>query len=170
MEAAKRRKRIASLLLAAGGPIPAATLASRLGVSRQVIVGDVALLRASGAEIMATPRGYVSRRENGGLYRTVACVHDLSGTEAELLIMVDNGCGVLDVVVEHPVYGQLTGELRLMNRYDVGQFMQKLRGEGASPLSALTGGVHLHTLLCPDEETFERTVEALDASGFLLKD
>lgn len=170
MEAEKRRKKIASLLAAADGPIPAAALAAKLGVSRQVIVGDVALLRASGSGIYATPRGYVSRRDAGGVTRTVACIHDLAGTEAELCIMVDNGCTVLDVVVEHPVYGQLTGELRLASRYDVKQFMSKLHGEGAAPLSALTGGIHLHTLLCPDSEAYDRTAAALDAAGFLLHD
>lgn len=170
MEAEKRRKKIAALLSAADGPIPAAALAAKLGVSRQVIVGDVALLRASGSGVFATPRGYVARREVGGVMRTIACVHDLNGTEAELCIMVDNGCTVLDVVVEHPVYGQLTGELRLSSRYDVKQFMQKLTREGASPLSALTGGIHLHTLLCPDNDAYDRTAKALDEAGFLLRE
>lgn len=65
--------------------------------------------------------------------------------------MVDNGCTVLDVVVEHPVYGQLSGQLQLSSRYDVAEFIRRVEKEQATPLSALTGGVHLHRLRCPDE-------------------
>ena len=85
----------------------------------------------------------------------------------ELYIMVDNGCTVLDVIVEHPVYGQLTGALQLASRYDVQQFI--LRANAAQPLSLLTEGVHLHTLSCPGEEAFRRVVEALAQAGFLLE-
>lgn len=168
MEAAERRKFISEILENSVSPVSAASLAARLGVSRQVIVGDIALLRASGANISATPRGYVAGRNPGGLRRTVACRHNLEEMEKELLIMVDNGCTVLDVVIEHPVYGQLTGELSLASRYDVRQFTDRLMSEGAPPLSALTGGIHLHTLLCPSDAAYERTCAALSAAGLLL--
>ena len=88
--------------------------------------------------------------------------------ERELNILVDNGCYVVDVVVEHPVYGQLTGELRLASRYDVRQFAERLASEGAPPLSTLTGGVHLHTLLCPDEAAYTRACKELEAAGLLF--
>ena len=88
--------------------------------------------------------------------------------EAELEIMVDNGCTVLDVIVDHPVYGQLTGALQLSSRYDVRRFIQ--RAGAAQPLSLLTEGVHLHTLSCPDEDAFRRVLEELRGAGFLLED
>lgn len=169
MEAEERREKIAAALSEADAPVSASSLAGRLGVSRQVIVGDVALLRASGREIIATPRGYVMGGAPRGSVRTVACVHTLERMEEELNIMVDNGCTVLDVVVEHPVYGQLTGELRISSRYDVRRFCLRLADGGANMLSDLTGGVHLHTLSCPDEESYERTLRELDAAGLLLK-
>lgn len=170
MEASTRRKAILEVLAAASAPVSASTLAAQFSVSRQIIVGDIALLRAAGADISATPRGYILSRKETGLVRTVACRHALDGTEQELLIMVDNGCTVLDVVVEHLVYGQLTGQLQLSSRYDVAQFMERLSQEGATPLSALTGGIHLHTLRCPDEATYARTYAALRDAGFLLED
>lgn len=170
MEASVRRKAISDTLAAANAPVSASTLAAQFSVSRQIIVGDIALLRAAGVEISATPRGYVLSRKESGLVRTVACRHALEGTEQELLIMVDNGCTVLDVVVEHPVYGQLTGQLQLSSRYDVAQFMDRLMQEGATPLSMLTGGIHLHTLRCPDRTTYIRTCQALRDAGFLLED
>ncbi|MBQ9045753.1 MAG: transcription repressor NadR [Oscillospiraceae bacterium] len=169
MDASTRRSAILRALTAADGPVSASALAARFSVSRQIIVGDVALLRAAGEEISATPRGYVLDRAAEGITRTVACRHTIDGTEQELQIIVDNGCTVLDVVVEHAVYGQLTGELRIRSRYDVAQFMERLISDGAKPLSSLTDGIHLHTLLCPDEAAFLRTQDALREAGFLFE-
>ena len=113
MRAEERRQAIRELLQQAAQPVSAGALAARFSVSRQIIVGDIALLRAAGADISATPRGYVILRETAGLVRQVAVQHDAAGMEAELNAMVDQGCTVLDVIVEHPVYGQLTGPLQL---------------------------------------------------------
>ena len=166
-----RRAAVEQALEQAGGPVSAAALAKQFSVSRQIIVGDIALLRASGANITATPRGYITERGRGGLCRTVACIHNsLADMERELNIMVDNGCTVLDVVIEHAVYGQLTGELRLTSRHDVRQFIGRITAEQAPPLSTLTGGIHLHTLSCPDEAAFERTKSALRALHVLLEE
>ena len=169
MDAVTRRNAILRALNEADGPISASALAGQFHVSRQIIVGDIALLRAAGAGISATPRGYVPERAEQGITRTVACRHPIEGTEQELQIMVDNGCAVLDVVVEHAVYGQLTGQLRIRSRYDIAQFMERLTADGAKPLSSLTDGIHLHTIVCPDEAAFERTCAALRKAGFLLE-
>ena len=166
MNAVNRRENIIRTLRQAEDPVSAASLASALGVSRQIIVGDIALLRASGEKITSTPRGYVLSEGGTSVY-TLACVHGIEDTEKELNIMVDNGCKVLTVSVEHPVYGLLTGELQLANRYDVRQFVEKLQSGEVRPLSALTGGVHLHTLSCPDNECFERTRSQLEREGLL---
>ena len=169
MDAANRRQAIFRRLEHADAPVSASLLAEEFSVSRQIVVGDIALLRAAGTEISATPRGYVLARPEPGILRTVACRHDMAGTREELYILVDHGCAVLDVVVEHAVYGQLAGQLQLKSRYDVDQFMDRLIGEGAKPLSDLTHGIHLHTLRCPDEQAFERACAALRAAGFLLE-
>ena len=170
MRAEERRQAICDSLQASHQPISAATLAARFSVSRQIVVGDVALLRAAGANISATPRGYVVLREAGGLVRQVACQHDAAGMEAELNAMVDQGCTVLDVIVDHPIYGQLTGPLQLSSRYDVSQFIARCARAEARPLSDLTGGIHLHTLSCPSEDAFQRVRTALHAMGVLLED
>ena len=168
MTAEERRTAIFGILEQAERPVSASSLAERFGVSRQLIVGDVALLRAGGAAIDATARGYVTReKQRTGLLRQVACRHRAEDVEQELLVIVDNGCAVLDVIVEHPVYGQLTGALGLTSRYDVGQFI--LRSRQAQPLSLLTEGVHLHTLACPDEAAFLRVKRELTEAGFLLE-
>lgn len=170
MEAASRRQAILDQLRTADRPVSASALAAGLNVSRQIIVGDIALLRAGGAEISATPRGYVLPRATDGITRTIACRHTLAQTGQELDILVDNGCTVLDVIVEHPVYGQLTGQLQISSRYDVEQFLARIRDSDAAPLSMLTGGLHLHTLCCPNEDAYTRACAALKAAELLLGD
>ena len=169
MNAGTRRERLMELLEGAEGPVSATALARTLSVSRQIIVGDIALLRAAGKDITATPRGYVLERGTSGEERTVACRHTtLEDMADELNIMVDNGCTVVNVIVEHRVYGQLVGQLNLSSRYDVSEFIQKVVTNGAKPLSDLTGGIHLHTLRCPDEGAFRRVTQALSEAGILL--
>lgn len=169
MNAAQRRGRILEHLRESDRPLPAAALAQRLSVSRQIIVGDVALLRAAGEGITATPRGYVLERPRAGVVGTVACLHRGEDMERELALMVDQGCTVVNVIVEHPVYGQLTGPLELSSRYDISEFIRKVEENAARPLSLLTDGIHLHTLRCPDRETLDRTAAKLEQEGFLVK-
>ena len=167
MNAAQRRSQILQLLRESRRPLSASALAGGLGVSRQIIVGDVALLRAAGADITATPRGYVILSPSG-LVRRVAVRHRPDQMEQELTLMVDQGCTVLDVMVEHPVYGQLTGRLDLSSRHDVAEFTRRVSDSRSQPLAALTDGIHLHTLSCPDEAAWQRVRQALEQAGFLL--
>ena len=168
MEAAARRQAILNRLRTADRPVSASSLAAELNVSRQIIVGDIALLRAGGAEISATPRGYVLPRATDGITRTIACRHTLEQTGTELDILVDNGCTVLDVIVEHPVYGQLTAPLQIASRYDVEQYLLRMENLGGQPLSMLTDGIHLHTLSCPGEEAFSQLLARLRELGMLV--
>lgn len=170
MNAAERREALLQALSQSAQPVSATALAQRFSVSRQIIVGDIALLRAGGANIASTPRGYLVPRESGGLLRTLVCRHSSADLGPELIIMVDNGCTVIDVAVEHPVYGQLSGRLELSSRYDVQEFLRRVADEAATPLSALTDGVHLHTLRCPDEQAFQRVTAALGEAGFLFSE
>ena len=168
MNAEQRREAILNTLRRADQPVSATALAGTFSVSRQIVVGDIALLRAAGADISATPRGYVMHRKEAGLIYKVACCHSgAEAMEAELNAMVDQGCTVLDVIVEHPIYGELTGVLDLSSRYDVSQFIA--RSAQTRPLSMLTEGIHLHTLSCPSEQAFLRVKEQLRALGVLLE-
>ena len=100
--------------------------------------------------------------------RRVACVHAPEEMGAELNAIVDAGGEVADVIVEHPVYGQLTGILGVRSRYDVQEFLSRVAADGARPLSNLTGGIHLHTIRCRDDKTFQRILDSLRNTGFLL--
>lgn len=169
MNAQTRRNTILEVLQKEEIPISASTLAKRFHVSRQIIVGDVALLRAGGADISATPKGYVLARDKGGIQRQVVCAHSGAQMGQELYICVDQGCCVLDVIVEHPVYGQLVGQLQVSTRYEVNQFLELAAQDSVHALSELTDGIHIHTLRCPDEAAFQRVVKELDAEGVLVK-
>ena len=167
----RRREKVLALLSAAGDePLSASALAAQCAVSRQIIVGDIAILRSVGHAIDATPRGYLLRipeKEQNGCIRTFVCCHDADGMTEELNTIVDFGCTVCDVAVEHPVYGTLTGELRLSSRYDVAVFTRKNKESDALPLSILTEGVHAHTVRCPNEEIAEQVRAALAQKGYL---
>ena len=166
MTAPQRRSAIYQQLTHADAPISATALAQQFSVTRQVVVGDIALLRAEGHSITATSRGSIIPAAPG-LLRPIACVPSAPDTRQELFAMVDCGCTVVDVIVEHPVYGQLTAPLALSSRYDVEQFIQRMQDSHAQPLSALTGGVHLHTLSCPSEDAFSYLKASLQAMGML---
>jgi len=169
MNADARRKEILNILEQADQPVSAAALAEHFSVSRQIIVGDVALLRAGGDQVSATPRGYVIRHRQQGLTCTIACRHDTEQMAAELYAIVDQGCTVMDVIVEHPIYGQLTGALQLRSRFDVEQYIERCRQYKALPLSLLTEGIHLHTLDCPDEAALDRVRKSLSGLHILLE-
>ena len=168
MGSSQRRQEIWNVLQEKTAPVSASALAEQFGVSRQVIVGDVALLRSSGKDILATPRGYVTARAPEGIVHRIAVRHTVEQTGTELTLMVDNGCTVRDVIVEHPVYGEITGMLQIASRYDVSQLLSRSRG--AAPLSALTEGIHLHTLICPDEAAFTRVQNLLRKEGILFEE
>lgn len=171
MTAEERRNDICDQLSGASGPISASKLAEKFKVSRQIIVGDIALLRASGKDIVATPRGYLINpgQRSEGIRKTIAVSHTSEQMQQEMNIMVDNGCTIVNVIVDHPVYGELVGQLNCSSRHDVQEFIDKVRKFHAAPLSELTGGLHLHTLRCPDEAAYERVREELRRCGFLYE-
>ena len=169
---AARREAILGRLAEADGPVSGDALAERFKTSRQAIVHDVAVLRAAGAPIVATVRGYllVPRPERTAHRAVVAVRHRPADAADELLALVDLGVRVVDVVVEHPLYGELRGELHLASPADVRAWLEATAARGAHLLSELTDGIHLHTLEAPTEQALERARAVLAARGYLLGD
>ncbi|MBA1335673.1 MAG: HTH domain-containing protein [Firmicutes bacterium] len=173
MESAQRRKSIQNMLRFSTEPITGTELAERFGVSRQVIVQDIAIIRAAGEDIIATPRGYIVHTPFNPhvITKTFVCRHYTSQEiEDELTTIVDYGGKIIDVIIEHPIYGEIRGILMISSRQDVRDFMESLRKEGAQPLSSLTGGIHLHTVEVKDETTFRRIERALKEKGYILEE
>lgn len=164
-----RRTQILKILRDSDTPVSATALAQVFDVSRQIVVGDIALIRAQGIDVTATPRGYVLQKDTPGtITKTIAVAHSGEETAAELNAIVDYGCKILDVIVEHPVYGQISGQLQIASRFDVEQFIARVTSEKAHSLSELTDGIHLHTIECPSQEAFDLVVKSLRDKGFLL--
>ncbi|MCL2421927.1 MAG: transcription repressor NadR [Defluviitaleaceae bacterium] len=171
MDAQQRRTHIMDTIKQQKSPISASSLAKTLNVSRQVIVGDVALLRAQGHEIIATARGYMmpEYRELNQYLGKIACQHTPENTQSELYAMVDLGAIVVNVIIEHDVYGEITGSLNLAEHTDVDIFIKKVEAAEVKLLSELTMGIHLHTIACRDKTHFNQICAALDAKGYLYK-
>jgi len=170
MDATMRRERIFETINKDNVPISASALAKELGVSRQVIVGDIAILRAQGREIIATARGYMIPEfmQSNQHVGKIACCHNAENTKEELYTIVDLGATIVNVIVEHELYGEITGQLNIKTRDDVDSFVDRVQSSEVKLLSVLTMGVHLHTIACRNKSHFEQVYNALNSAGFLV--
>ncbi|OON98093.1 MAG: hypothetical protein ATN36_01490 [Epulopiscium sp. Nele67-Bin005] len=165
-----RRELIITLLNEADGAISGGNLAKKLNVSRQIIVGDIALLRASGLPIVSTPKGYIFFSEpTNYITRAIVCKHTENEIEDELNCFVDEGIIVTSVSVEHGVYGHLNGDLHISSRRDVKDFIKNLQESKTAPLATLTDGIHCHTIKCKNEAEFDKIKQILHDKNFLYE-
>ncbi len=160
-----RRKTILEKLKESQRPISATAFGKELSVTRQIIVNDIALLRAQGEKIIATPRGYCIDKQDVSEY-VVACKHTEKDLADELYTIIDCGCGVLDVIVEHEIYGQISAKLCVYSKNDADEFLAKFKNGESKPLCSVTNNYHLHTLHCPTKEHFEKVKTKLREKGF----
>lgn len=170
MNSEQRREKIISVLQVSDKPISASRFANEFSVTRQIIVADIALLRASGYPIRAEHKGYVlEKSDSQTMTRRVVVKHGNDEVQDELYAVVDHGGKVIDVIVQHSVYGQIVAELNLSSRYDVDRFIKHINETDAKPLLLLTEGLHIHTIEIKDEATFESIVERLNALHILVE-
>lgn len=168
MEGKERRKMILNILSEDSEPVSGSALATRLLVSRQVIVQDIALLRAVNKNILSTTKGYVLySREDNKVNRTFMVKHEDDQIEDELNTIVDAGGKVLDVIVDHKIYGSITVDLIIGSRRDVMDFVAKVNS--STPLMKLTNGSHIHTVEADCEEVLDRIEIDLFKKGYLIQ-
>lgn len=159
---------MASLLKMSGAPVPGQTLAEKFGVSRQIIVRDISILRESGLPVVSTNRGYfVENRER--CRRTVKVRHTDEETGDELLTVVALGGTVVDVFVKHRVYGELRAPLNISTRLDVVRFLEDIRSGKSTPLKNITSGYHYHTVEAESDAVLEEIVAALQKKKYLAE-
>ncbi len=169
MNGEERRNSIILKLQKSTSPISAGALASSYSVTRQIIVADIALLRAAGFRISAKNRGYVLDGKTDEILKRVAVKHGRDKLLDELYTIVDNGGKIVDVIVEHPIYGKISAELDLCSRYDVDEFISKVNETGANTLSILTEDLHVHTVAVKNEDVFKRILLRLTELGILVE-
>ena len=168
MDAGQRRSRIVHELQHAQAPLSGGALAKAVGVSRQVIVQDIALLRAGGCRIVATNRGYLIDPDSPlSCERELKVHHRVDQTRDELETIVDLGGVVVDVSVNHRVYGKITAPLGIRSRRDVARFVDDMESGRSSLLMTVTSGYHFHRVSAESEEVLDDIAAALEAKGYL---
>ncbi|MCI1946348.1 transcription repressor NadR [Clostridium luticellarii] len=171
MNSRDRRLSIKEILEKSNKPQKGHVLAEKLGVTRQVIVKDIAILRAEGKSIIATPDGYlIPKVEEKSVRKVIAVSHKTDEMEEELKTIVKFGGKIEDVIVEHPVYGEIKGMLMIKNLYDVDNFLYNINKYKAEPLLILTGGVHLHTIVADNYDILENIINALKEKGYIISE
>lgn len=173
MNGDQRRVKILNVLENSLEAVSASRLAERFGVSRQVIVGDIALLRASEHDIEATSRGYIlatdNQTANERYLGKIVSSHDVTLSENEFNVIVQHGGEIVDVQIEHPVYGVITAPLNIKSYSDVEFFIDQMAEHNAKYLFELSDGDHSHTIECESEKQFEKILLALRVAGFKIK-
>ncbi len=165
----ERRKEMAMLLANSAVPVAGNTLSERFGVSRQIIVQDIATLRNEGYEIISTHYGYLLQKVPL-LEKVFKVSHSTEQTEDELRCIVANGGSVKDVFVKHKVYGKISAPLNIYSNRHIDRFMNGVRNGTSTELMNITGGQHYHTVLAETQETLAKIEQALRDGKFLAED
>lgn len=167
MTGKERRNEIINLIKSINDPISGTELAKRYGVSRQVIVQDIALLRAENYDIFSTTRGYILQK-SAFYTRIFDTCHRDDQIEDELNTIVDLGGIIVDVFIRHEVYGNLKAELGINNRRAVKEFITKIQNGSSTPLKNLTSGRHFHTVQADSEKVLDMIEKELREKGYIV--
>ena len=166
MKANERRKAIVNLLLSEQEALSGSVLSERFGVSRQIIVQDITVLKGLGYDILSTHNGYIMQK-SPLKERVLKLHHTTEQTEDELSLIVGLGGTVVDVFVWHKVYGKMEAKLNIFSDLQVKQFIEGVRTGKSSELMNITGGYHYHTIRADSEEILDRIENVLRERGYI---
>jgi transcriptional regulator of NAD metabolism len=170
MSSIERRNNIVKLLLDSNKPLKGSIIAEKYSVTRQVIVKDIAILRAKGKNIIATPDGYMINKNKQKFKAIIAVTHTEEEMFDEMKIVIKYGGIIEDVIVEHPLYGEIIGRLMIKNYNELNKFIKKCKDQRARLLSVLTNGVHLHTIAAENEGDINLIISELRECNFIVSD
>lgn len=168
MTGAERRKALLAMMRETEKPLSGTALGKRTGVSRQVVVQDMALLRTEGYPIISTARGYLMEASKGCTRLFKVC-HTNEQVEDELITIVDLGGTVVNVMVNHRIYGKLDAQLNIKNRRDVAKFLDDINTGKSTPLLNVTSGYHFHLVSAETEDVLDEIEEALREKNYLTE-
>ena len=169
MTGPERRTAIINQIKTSSAPVPGKALAAQYEVSRQVIVQDIALIRAAGHDIISTNRGYILH-ESHLVERIFKVKHTDDQVEDELYTIVDLGGRVRNVMVNHRVYGSYgSNHSNINSRRNAVEFIDDIRSGKSTPLKNITSDYHYHVVEADSENTLDMIQEALEEKGFLLE-
>ena len=169
MNSNERREKLLHILKTSNKPVKGVDLAKELNVTRQIVVKDIALLRASGIDILATSTGYIIYNIKNQEFE-IKCKNHNNNEHLllELQTIIDLGGKVKDVIVDHPTYGTIKADLNLASNRDLKSFMENSKKNGFKQLSSLTQDYHFHTIEVPDEKTLEEIKKELKELNILV--
>lgn len=168
MTGTERRNKILQMLTESETPIAGRALSEALQVSRQVIVQDMALLRAQEYHIISTNQGYFLLKQDK-TSRVFKVSHSDDQVAEELNLIVDYGGVVEDVFIYHKFYGTVRAVLNIRSRKDVEIFLQDLASGKSGLLKNVTSNYHYHTVSAPTEKLLDLIQQQLQEKGFLAK-
>ena len=166
MKAQERRQAIANMLSSTDKPISGTELSECFSVSRQIIVSDISVLKASGYEIISTHYGYVLSK-SPLIKRVFKAFHTTEQTEDELRTIVDLGGTVVDVFVWHKAYGKMQAQLNIFSHNRIEQFLDSIRSGKSSELMHITGGYHYHTVEAESDDVLDKIEKALSDKNYI---
>lgn len=168
----ERRKQILNLIKENKEPLNGTAISKIVGVSRQVIVQDIALLRANNNDIISTNRGYIINNtiDDDSHTRVFKVAHTDEQIFEELSLIVNLSGKVIDVYVEHEIYGKVSADLDISNQKDIEKFMLQMQNETATPLKNITNNHHYHTIKAPTKKLLDLIEQELNEKGFLCED
>ncbi len=164
----ERREKIISILKNSTQAVSGTELAKQLNVSRQVIVQDMALIRANGFDIIATHYGYILKNDKT-VSRVFKVFHTDEQVEEELNLFVDLGGKVEDVFVYHKVYDVIKAPMNIKSRMDVKKYMANISSGKSTQLKNLTSNYHYHTISADSADVLDMIQQELSDRGFLAK-
>lgn len=170
MTGEERRIKLLGLLKEQGSPLSGTALAKQFHVSRQVIVQDIALMRAESYNIVSTNKGYLFRTSETGDHqpkRVFFVRHNTDQVLEEFMTVIDLGGRILDVAVEHELYGQIRVDLLIESAQDAHDFVDRLFRCKDNPLKVLTDDCHYHTIAAPSEKLLDLIEQEFREKGFL---
>lgn len=169
LSATQRRKEIIKLLIKENKALKGIYIANTFSVTRQIVVKDIAILRAEGNKIIATPEGYIISNNDNVLYKRIFAVcHSSDDIKMEFSSIIKYGGIIDDVIVEHPVYGELKAMLMIKTLNDIENFITNFNNNEVKPLSALTSGIHLHTVSAESEEILNLIESELKLKNIII--
>ncbi len=169
MKRSEERRREIVARLSGGSAVSGSKLSEALGASRQIIVQDIAVLRAEGYDIISTHSGYVMK-SNPNFERVFKVRHTSAETEDELLSIVRLGGTISDVFVWHKVYGKLRAVLNIFSERGVEQFMDGIKSGKSSELMTVTDGYHYHTVKAENEKTLDNIEQMLKNKQYYIEE
>ncbi len=164
----ERRDKILNILKESEKPVSGTMLAKNFGVSRQVIVQDIALLRAVNHDIVSTHTGYILQNDNG-YTRVFKVRHSEEKMLEELNLILDCGGRIQDVFVYHKLYGVVRVEMNITSRLEAKKYVEEIKGGVSVPLEQITTGYHYHTVEADKKETLDIIQEELQKKGYLVR-